>query len=303
MTDAMTDTMAKNRSFLHAVISTARPRQWLKNVLVFAGPAAAGGLDAWSTVSASAWVFAGFCATASGTYFLNDVVDVENDRRHPHKRHRAIAAGQLSVALAVMIGVCLLLAGVLLASIPRWQSGALVLLYALLTVSYSVVLKRVPLVELAVIASGFVLRAMAGAAGTETPMSTWFLLSITFGSLFVASGKRFAELLEMGDRSVETRSALSSYTLTYLRQLIVFSCTATAIAYFLWAFENAADSDSSIPYHELSIIPMVLALLRYLMVLETGKGGAPEDVFIKDWGMRVYASLWLVLYVVGVYAT
>jgi decaprenyl-phosphate phosphoribosyltransferase len=193
--------------------------------------------------------------------------------------------------------------GICLASVPRWQSGALVALYALLTVMYSLILKRIPLVELAVIAAGFVLRAMAGAAGTETPMSTWFLLSITFGSLFVASGKRFAELLEMGERSTETRSALSSYTLTYLRQLIVFSCTATAIAYFLWAFENAADADSSIPYHELSIIPMVLALLRYLMVLETGKGGAPEEVFMRDWGMRVYASLWLVLYVVGVYAT
>jgi decaprenyl-phosphate phosphoribosyltransferase len=295
--------MTKERSLLHAVVSTTRPRQWLKNVLVFAGPAAAGGLDAWSNVSTSLWVFVGFCAAASGTYFINDIVDVENDRRHPSKKGRAIAAGQLSVSLGAVLGVALLCLGVALASVPRWQSGSLVALYALLTVSYSVVLKNIPLVELAVIASGFVLRAMAGAAGTETPMSTWFLLSITFGSLFVASGKRFAELLELGERSGETRAALSSYTLTYLRQLIVFSCTATAIAYFLWAFENAADAASSIPYHELSIIPMVLALLRYLMVLESGKGGAPEDVFIKDWGMRIYASVWLLLYVVGVYAT
>jgi len=295
--------MTKDRSRLHAVVSTARPRQWLKNVLVFAGPAAAGGLDTWSTLSASLWVFAGFCVAASGTYFVNDIVDVENDRRHPSKKGRAIAAGQLSIPLAAILGGLLLCIGVVLASVPRWQSGALVALYVLLTICYSIVLKRIPLVELAAIASGFVLRAMAGAAGTETPMSTWFLLSITFGSLFVASGKRFAELLEMGERSVETRSALSSYTLTYLRQLIVFSCTATAIAYFLWAFENAADAESSIPYHELSIIPMVLALLRYLMVLESGKGGAPEDVFIKDWGMRIYASAWLLLYVIGVYAT
>ena len=293
----------KHRSFPHAVVSTARPRQWLKNVLVFAGPAAAGGFDTWSTVSASVWVFVGFCAAASGTYFINDVVDLDNDKNHPVKSARAIASGQLSTLFALCLGAVLLCIGVGLASIPRWQSGALVALYATLTVAYSLVLKRVPLLELAVIAAGFVLRAMAGATGTETPMSTWFLLSITFGSFFVASGKRFAELLEMGERSAETRTALSSYTLTYLRQLIIFSCTATAISYFLWAFENAADADSSIPYHELSIIPMVLALLRYLMVLESGKGGAPEDVFIKDWGMRIYASSWLVLYVVGVYAT
>lgn len=295
--------MRKERSFLHAIVSTARPRQWLKNVLIFAGPAAAGDLDTWTTVSASLWVFVGFCVAASGTYFVNDIVDVENDRHHPSKKWRAIAAGQLPIRVSAVIGGVLLFVGVVLASVPRWQSGALVALYALLTVSYSMVLKRIPLIELAVIASGFVLRAMAGAAGTETPMSTWFLLSITFGSLFVASGKRFAELLEMGERSIETRSALSSYTLTYLRQLIVFSCTATAIAYFLWAFENAADAESNIPYHELSIIPMVLALLRYLMVLESGKGGAPEDVFIKDWGMRIYASVWLLLYAIGVYAT
>jgi decaprenyl-phosphate phosphoribosyltransferase len=295
--------MTKERSLPHALVSTARPRQWLKNLLVFAGPAAAGHLDTWATLSDTLWVFTGFCAAASGTYFVNDVIDRENDRRHPTKKSRAIASGQVSTALAVGCATVLLILGIGLAMVPRWQAGALVALYVVLTLSYSVVLKQVPLVELAVIASGFVLRAMAGAAGTETPMSTWFLLSITFGSLFVASGKRFAELLEMGDRSGETRSALSSYSLTYLRQLIVFSCTATAIAYFLWAFENAADADSAIPYHELSIIPMVLALLRYLMVLESGKGGAPEEVFIRDWGMRVYASMWLLLYVVGVYAT
>lgn len=294
--------MSKDRSLQHALVSTARPRQWLKNVLVFAGPAAAGGLDAWSTLSESLWVFVGFCAAASGTYFLNDIIDRENDRRHPTKQHRAIASGQVGTATAITCGVVLLVLGIVLAAIPRWQAGALVALYVLLTVSYSIVLKRVPLVELGVIASGFVLRAMAGAAGTETPMSTWFLLSITFGSLFVASGKRFAEMLEMGDRAAETRTALLSYSLTYLRQLIVFSCTATAIAYFLWAFENAVDSDSAIPFDELSIVPMVLALLRYLMVLESGKGGAPEEVFLKDWGMRIYASLWLLLYVVGVYA-
>lgn len=294
--------MPKDRSYPHALLSTARPRQWLKNVLVFAGPAAAGGLDTWTTLSDSLWVFFGFCAAASGTYFLNDIIDRENDRRHPTKRNRAIASGQVGTTVAITFGAFLLLLGVVLASVPRWQAGALVGLYALLTVSYSIVLKRIPLVELAVIASGFVLRAMAGAAGTETPMSTWFLLSITFGSLFVASGKRFAEMLEMGERAAETRTALLSYSLTYLRQLIIFSCTATAIAYFLWAFENAADSDSAIPFDELSIIPMVLALLRYLMVLESGKGGAPEEVFLKDWGMRVYASLWLLLYVVGVYA-
>jgi len=294
--------MAQHSFSWRAFLVACRPKQWLKNVLVFAGPAAAGQLNEWSAVSATLWVFAGFCVTASGTYLINDVIDAQHDRLHPTKRFRPVASGALSLQFAISIGIFLLIAGVVLAGVPRWQSAAIVALYALLTVLYSLGVKRIPLLELAVISSGFVLRAMAGATGTDIPMSTWFLLSITFGSLFVASGKRFAEVLEMGEGVSDTRASLSVYTLPYLRQLIMFSCTATAISYCLWAFENAADSDSAIAFHELSIIPMVLSLLRYLMVLETGKGGAPEDVFLKDWGMRVYASSWLVLYVVGIYA-
>jgi decaprenyl-phosphate phosphoribosyltransferase len=294
--------MSSKGCSLMSLVRACRPKQWIKNVLVFAGPAAASQLDEWSTLSAALWVFVGFCVTASGTYLLNDVIDVEQDRLHPTKRSRPVADGCLSPRLAAVLGVVFLISGVLLASLSRWQAGAVVLVYALLTVMYSLGIKRIPLLELAVISSGFVLRAMAGAAGTDIPMSTWFLLSITFGSLFVASGKRFAEVLEMGEGMASTRSALSAYSLAYLRQLIMFGCTATAISYCVWAFENATDTDTSIPFHEISIVPMVLALLRYLMVLESGKGGAPEDVFTKDWGMRLYATAWLLLYVVGVYA-
>ena len=280
----------------------ARPKQWLKNVLVFAGPAAAELLDSWSAIAETLLIFIGFCLTASGTYFLNDIIDVRVDQNHPIKRTRPIAAGVIQIHTAFVTGIVLLVSGVIVAGIPRWEAGAIVAIYAVLTVSYSLYLKRIPLLELSVIASGFVLRAMAGAAGTDTPMSTWFILCITFGSFFVASGKRFAEVLEFGEGNGATRAGLSAYSLSYLRQLIVFACTATAISYFLWAFENASGSSSDFPFFELSIVPMVLALLRYLMVLEAGSGGAPEDVFINDPAIRYYALAWLVLYVVGVYA-
>jgi decaprenyl-phosphate phosphoribosyltransferase len=283
-------------------IVEARPKQWLKNLLVFAGPGAAGVLNESEVFLDSVLVFIGFCVAASGTYFLNDVIDRNLDHNHPVKRTRPIASGRISVRVGTVVSVVLLIGGIVIASTPRWQAGGIVLLYVVLTVSYSVYLKKVPLLELAVIASGFVLRAMAGAAGTEIPMSTWFLLSITFGSFFVASGKRFAEVMEFGSDS-RTRTALSEYSVSYLRQLIVFSCTATAISYFLWAFENASDSASDFPFHELSIVPMVLSLLRYVMVLESGQGEAPEDIFLKDRAIQMYVLSWLTLYVVGVYTT
>jgi len=285
-----------------AFLVEARPRQWLKNVLVFAGPAAAGLLTDSAAVRDSILVFVGFCLAASGTYFLNDVIDRELDQRHPTKKYRPVAAGIISVPTAVVTATVLLLAGCGVASIPRWQSGAVVAVYALITLSYSLYLKNVPILELAIIAAGFVLRAMAGAAATQTPMSTWFLLSITFGSFYVASGKRFAESLEFGAEAVQTREAQGAYSLTYLRQLIAFSCSATAISYALWAFENASQASSNLPLFELSIVPMVLALLRYLMVLEAGRGGAPEDVFLTDRAIQVYAVLWLGIYLLGVYA-
>jgi decaprenyl-phosphate phosphoribosyltransferase len=174
-------------------------------------------------------------------------------------------------------------------------------LYAVLTLGYSTRLKHVPLLDLAIVSSGFVLRAMAGAAATTTPMSNWFVLCVTFGSFFIVTGKRFAELLELGASAGETRASLKSYTLDFLRQLLVISCTATVLSYCLWAFENATNNNEIVPLHGVSIVPMVLALLRYLMVLEKGGGGAPEEVFMRDRTIQVYGLIWVVIYGLAVY--
>lgn len=285
-----------------AVVREARPKQWLKNVLVFAAPAAVGNLSAALFLEATA-VFVAFSMTASGTYYWNDLKDVEADRRHPKKRNRPIASGELPVLPARVVGSLLLLGGPAVAAAVRPQAGAVVGLYAVLTLLYSTHLKHVPIVDLAVVASGFVLRAMAGAVGTDTRMSTWFVLCTTFGSLFIVSGKRFAELLEMGDNAASTRRSLAAYTVPYLRQVLGIACTATIVSYCLWAFENGTGTSTEIPWHGLSIVPMVLALLRYLMVLEHGGGGAPEEVFTRDRAIQVYGLVWVVVYCTGVYAS
>ena len=283
-----------------AVVREARPKQWLKNVLVFAAPAALGDLST-DLVARSLIVFVAFCMTASGTYYWNDIKDVEADRAHPAKRNRPIASGAVPLGVARVIGTLLLVGGPLLAFAVRPEAGGVVGLYAVLTVGYSVSWKHIALLDLALVASGFVLRAMAGAAGTDTRMSSWFVMCTSFGSFFIVAGKRFAELLEMGDNATVTRRSLSAYSVPYLRQLLSVSCTATVVSYCLWAFENGESASGALPWHGLSIVPMVLALLRYMMVLEQGGGGAPEEVFTKDRSLQLYGLAWVAVYALGVY--
>jgi decaprenyl-phosphate phosphoribosyltransferase len=287
---------------IKAILKEARPHQWMKNVLVFAAPGALGVLNEWEPLWKTTVIFIGFCLSASGTYYWNDIKDVAQDKLHPKKRFRPIASGAIPLPFAKVLGTVLLIGGPLVAALIRLEAGAIVALYALLTISYSSWLKHVALLDLAIVASGFVLRAMSGAAGTETPMSNWFVLCTTFGSFFIVTGKRFAELVEMGDNAGSTRASLRDYSVQYLRQLLVVSCTATVVTYCMWAFENATNADEAIPFHALSIVPMVLALLRYLMVLENGGGGAPEEVFLRDRSIQLYGLAWVIIYALAVYA-
>ena len=284
-----------------ALVREARPKQWLKNVLVFAAPAALGSVTA-GLVRDACLVFVAFCLTASGTYYWNDVKDVEADRRHPRKKERPIASGAVPVPVATVVGTVLLLGGPALAFSVRPAAGGIVGLYALLTIGYSTVLKHVAVVDLAIVASGFVLRAMAGAAGTDTRMSKWFVLCTSFGSFFIVTGKRHAELAALGEGAVTTRRSLAAYTLPFLRQVLGVSCTATVVSYCLWAFENGEGASTGIPWHALSIVPMVLALLRYMLLIERGEGESPEEVFTTDRAIQAYGAMWLVVYALGVWA-
>ena len=288
---------------IRALVREARPRQWVKNVLVFAAPGAAGVLDDWGALWRTVVAFVAFCLVSSGTYFWNDVLDVAADRMHPTKRHRPIASGEVSVRLGQVVGTVLLILGIALgASTGHWKTVAVLVVYVALTLSYSAWLKHVAVVDLIAVASGFVLRAMAGAAAADVPMSTWFVLCTTFGSLFIVSGKRYAELRELGEEAASTRATLEAYSLSYLRLVLSITVGATLVAYCIWAFETAELAGSDFPFYELSIVPMLLALLRYLLILEQGHGGAPEEVFLADQPIKLFGALWLLTFGLGVYA-
>ncbi|MEY3618590.1 MAG: hypothetical protein RL726_1288 [Actinomycetota bacterium] len=284
-----------------AHLREARPKQWAKNVLVFAAPGAAGVLDDWSALWQTLVVFVALCMAASGTYYWNDILDVEADRAHPRKRLRPVASGAVSIVTARIVGTILLLGGVALAFVPDWRSGVAVVIYVVLTVSYSARLKHEAVLDLMAVAAGFVIRAIAGAEASGVEMSTWFLLCASFGALFIVTGKRYAELRDAGDTVGVTRVALTEYSLGFLRIVLSVSLAATLVAYCTWAFATKEISGSTWPFYELSIIPMLGALLRYLLVLEQGQGAAPEDVFAADRMLQSMGVVWVLVFGLGVY--
>jgi decaprenyl-phosphate phosphoribosyltransferase len=286
----------------HELIREARPKQWIKNLLVFAAPGAAGVLDDGPALWRTIVTFVALCLAASGTYFLNDVADVEADRQHPIKRNRPVAAGTIPLPLATVVGIGLLLGSlVVAASTGRWQVGVVVAIYIALTLAYSVWLKHIAVVDIVTVATGFVLRAIAGAVAVDVPMSNWFLICISFGSLFIVTGKRYAELLEFGDDAPALRRSLDGYSVTYLRFILGVAASVTLLSYCLWAFEKARLADTSWPMYQLSIVPMATALLRYGLVLDRGHGGAPEEVFLSDRALQALALIWVVTFALGVY--
>lgn len=301
-TPTVTGRQSVDDSVLRGLIRLARPKQWLKNLLVFAAPGAAGVLDDGRELWLTVVTFAAFCLAASGTYVWNDLFDVDADRAHPTKRRRPIASGLVPVPLARTVGVGLILVSLAVASVTgRWQTVAIVAVYVAITLSYTIWLKHVAVVDLITISSGFVLRAAAGAVAVDVPMSSWFILCITFGSLFIVTGKRYAELAELGDGARVSRATLGAYSLGYLQMVLAVACGAAILTYCIWAFENKDLAGSDLPFYELSIVPVVTAFLRYGLVLDQGHGAAPEEVFASDRVLQLLGLAWIGLYGAAVY--
>lgn len=282
------------------LLRLVRPRQWVKNGLVLAAPAAAGVLDQGEHLGRALLVLVSFCLAASGTYCLNDAADAEADRVHPTKRRRPVASGQVSVATARRLGVGLLVLGVGLGLVTgHWEASAITALYVALTTAYTVWLKHVPIVDIAMITSFFVIRAVAGVVGTDIPISDWYLIVASFGALFIVAGKRSTE---MGlAEAAAHRAALAGYTPGFLRYVRSVASGVTLLAYCLWAFEKADLADSSVPWFELSIVPFVLVILRYALVLETEEHRGPEEILLEDRLLQVFCVLWAAAFAAGVY--
>ena len=285
-----------------ALLHEARPKQWAKNLLVFAAPGAAGVLDNGPHLWRAVVMFVAFCMVSSGTYYWNDILDFDSDQHHPTKRHRPIARGAISLGLARVVGTLLLVGGVLLAATTTPRAALVAAAYVVITSLYSSVLKHIAVVDLVAVSAGFVVRAIGGAVATDVPMSNWFLLTTSFASLFIVTGKRYGELRELGD-AVQVRQTLDEYTLGFLRIVLSVSCGAALVTYCSWAFDTKEIAGTTWPFYELSIVPMATALLRYLLILEQGHGAAPEEIFAADRTLQVLGVVWVLVFGLGVYVS
>jgi decaprenyl-phosphate phosphoribosyltransferase len=289
-------------SLARSLLRTARPKQWVKNVLVFAAPGAAGVLTEPDQLARTVVAFVAFCLAASGTYFLNDAMDVEADRHHPTKRNRPVAAGLVTTKQAKIASVVLIvLALAISAPLNGGRLLVIVAAYVVVTVSYSLWLKHEPILDLGCIAAGFGLRAIAGAYATDVYLSNFFLIVVGAGSLFMVAGKRHAELATLGEDSAGHRQTLSDYSDSFLNYVRAVTSAVAITGYALWTFERAAQV-GDVFWFRLSIVPFVLAILRYALIVEQGGGGAPEEIVLSDRVLQALGLALLVCFAIGVHA-
>jgi len=289
---------ARRPSWLVAVLRTARPRQWPKNLLVFAAPLAGPALGRRDWLGYAFVAAAAFGCASVAVYFINDVADAERDRRHPYKRHRAVASGALPAAHAVVLAIgCVVVAEAAGFLIHEPKLAADTAVYLVLSLTYSYVLKHVPVVELLFVASGFVLRALGGAAATHVPPSGWFLLVCSLGALMVATAKRFSELSVLGAEATKHRPVMRWYTPAALRLGQRAIAVAMIIAYVLWAY-GEHDAWMRV-WHLVSVVPLALALARFDRLIGRATSKPVEDLISRDVPMVCCELAWLALFAAG----
>lgn len=268
----------KRRSIIILLLLQLRPKQWTKNLLIFA--ALIFSIDAISMTAffKSIFGFFLFCFISGCVYILNDYLDIEADRRHPVKKYRPMASGELNPSMALIFGAVLLFVTLLASYILSPLFFAVIAVYFLLNISYSIKLKHLVIFDVMVIASGFVLRALAGGIAIEVSITPWFLLCIMLLSLFLAISKRRHEVILLAENKDSHRKVLQSYSPELLDQLNVIVVTATIISYSLFTFTSGNT------IHLMWTIPIVIyGVFRYLYLIHIeGKGGSPENVLLED---------------------
>ncbi|OBG29943.1 decaprenyl-phosphate phosphoribosyltransferase [Mycobacterium sp. 852002-51057_SCH5723018] len=276
------------------VVKAIRPRQWVKNILVLAAPVAGLGSGVrYNYVQLAIQVgvaFVVFSLAASSIYLVNDVRDIDADREHPTKRFRPIAAGVVPEWLAYVLAAVL---GVASLAIAWWLTPNLALVmavYIAMQLGYCFGLKHQAVMDICIVSSAYLLRAIAGGVATDIPLSQWFLLSAAFASLFMVAGKRYAELQVAERTGAVIRKSLESYTSTYLRFVWTMSATAVVMCYGLWAFERDHHSGS---WYAVSMVPFTIAILRYAVDVDGGLAGEPEDIALRDRVLQLLFLAWI----------
>jgi len=277
---------------LQYIFKTMRPKQWIKNLFVFAGlvfDQQLFSLESFFTILVAAILF---CLTSSLVYIINDLVDIKSDRQHPIKQKRPLASGMLSQRTAIITALLLGLITFSMAFYKDIRLGWIIAGYFVLMLAYSLWLKHVPLIDVMVIAAGFVLRVAAGVIIIQTKrFSPWLFVATVFLSLFLGLGKRRAEIELLTTKASSHRSVLDGYSLELLDQLITIVLSTTLMTYCLYTFSVSTTPGS---YRMMLTIPFVIyGLFRYLYLVRIkNSGGAPEDILMSDWPMLATVAFW-----------
>ena len=286
------------------MVAACRPRQWTKNMLVFAAPLFAFRFEAAVWLPALGALVA-FCLISSAIYLLNDCLDVAADRAHPTKRYRPIAAGLVTVPAALLTAAMLALLSLFLAAWVMPALAGVVFLYGLIQILYCLYFKRLPLLDLFCIASGFLLRAVSGAVAASLPGSPWFLLTVGLLALFLAIEKRKAELRISLDRGVVTRKVLQRYSLPLLSRLESTVATSAFLSYALWA-AGPVVGGASTSWMLLTVPFVLVGIFRYQLLSDPEEADRrrscdqerssekPEEILARDRGIQLTLLGWLV---------
>src|ERR1700733_4501428 len=234
--------------------------------------------------------FVVFCLAASSIYLVNDVRDVEADRQHPTKRFRPIAAGTVPEWLAYTLAAVLGVISLIIAWGVNRNLALVMAVYIAMQLAYCFGLKHQAVIDICIVPSAYLLRAIAGGAATDIRLSQWFLLTAAFASLFMVAGKRYAELQLAERTGAAIRKSLESYTSTYLRFVWTMSATAVVLCYGMWAFERDRYSGS---WYAVSMVPFTIAILRYAVDVEGGLAGEPEEIALRGRVVQLLALAWI----------
>ncbi len=277
---------------LRIIIQVLRPAQWLKNILLLFPPFFGGKLFLFGMHDVIVPLVS-FSLAASSTYVINDISDRHADRNHKEKKHRVIARGDLSVFQASVVAVVLYVSSMLVASQVSERFQVYLILYLVLSVLYTLVFKHIFLLDIFIIASGYLLRVLAGGEAFRVPVSHWLFLTVFIVALFLASGKRRGELVLMGDDASVHRKSLSSYSGSFVDGIQWFCAAVAIVTYALYAIENKNGIFYSVPL-------ATYGLLRYIYVVRTGQGD-PTEVLLRDWQILSVGVLWVFLLGLAIY--
>jgi 4-hydroxybenzoate polyprenyltransferase len=290
-------------SFFTAVVLSLRPRQWVKNLFVFAGLIFSQSLFTplvWPAIAA----FVIFCALSGAIYLFNDLADVEKDRLHPTKRRRPIASGALSVRAGFTVGVLTVLGSLVAAYALSPRFGIVATVYAVLLTAYSVWLKHMVILDVLTVAAGFVLRAIAGAAAIRVQISGWLVICTILVALFLALGKRRHEYLSLHGDAAAHRPILAEYSEPFLDQMVAVVTASTVTAYALYTMSPETMTKFHTRWLPLTLPFVLYGIFRYLYLLYRRElGGNPSDLLLSDRALLINTVLWMFALLVIIYGS